>query len=373
MRSLRVLIPILLFLAAPSLLFAQHPLSGEVRVSADTQELQQVPRVAANPSGEFVVVWAVTHPEANERSLRAVRFNADGTPATGELLIAEQNLQTPLSFAVTMMDDGSFAMVLPKPAATGVDLVARWYAPNGDQDGDDVLVTQDASPFFSISTQGDGGLVAVWQELSQGVKARVFKASRAAGSEILIDPAGLAPAVSVGPQGAFVVAWLNGDVVGRRFTPQGTAASRRFVVAKGEVFLPLRIAKDDGGNFLIFYGGPSSAMGQRYKADTTPIGGPLKLQATANFDVAVGGQGNFVLVWEVPVPGTQASRSNAFVRRFKSDGTPLGPQLRVNERMQGFQSFPRVAIGADGGFVVVWQRTLTASISDIFARRYGQK
>ena len=52
MKPFRTLIAALLFLAAPSLLFAQHPLSGEVRVSADTQELQQVPRVAANPSGE---------------------------------------------------------------------------------------------------------------------------------------------------------------------------------------------------------------------------------------------------------------------------------------------------------------------------------
>jgi hypothetical protein len=372
MKTLRILIPTLLFLAAPSLLLAQHPLTGETRVSADTQEVQQVPRLAANPAGEFVVVWAVTHAEANERSLRAMRFNADGTPGTGELLIAEQNLQTPLSFAVTMNDDGSFAVVLPKPAGTGVDLVARWYAPNGDQDGEDVLVTHDGSPFFSISTQGDGGLVAVWQGLTQGVKARVFKASHAAGSEILIDPAGSVPAVSVGPQGSFVVAWLNGSVIARRFTPQGTVASRRFVVAPAPVFLPLHIAKDDGGNFLIVYAGPDSVMGRRYKADTTPIGGPLKLKTGVNFDVAVGGQGNFVLVWEVPGPGVETSRSNIFVRRFKSDGSPLGPQLRVNERMQGFQTSPGVAIGADGGFVVVWQRTSAANTGDIFARRYAR-
>jgi hypothetical protein len=371
MKPFRALIAALLFLAVPSLLFAQHPLTGEIRVSADTQEIQQLPRVATNPAGEFVIVWAVSPAEANERSLRAVRFNADGTPGTGEILIAEQNLQTPLSFAVTMMDDGSFTVVFPKPAGTGLDLVARWYAPNGDPDGDDVLVTHDGSPFFSISTQGDGGLVAVWQGLTQGVKARVFKASHAAGSEILIDSRGSSPAVSVGPQGAFVVAWLNGDVVARRYTPQGTVASRRFVVSKGDDFQPIHIAKDDSGDFLIVYGGPDVAIGQRYKADTQPIGGPLRLPAGPNYDVAVGGQGNFVLVWEVLVPGAGNSRSNAFVRRFKSDGTPLGPQLRVNERTQGRQAFPGVAIGADGGFVVVWQRTTTGS-SDIFVRRYAR-
>ena len=374
MKSFRVLIPALLFLAIPSLLFAQHPLSGEVRVSPDSQERQELPQIATNRTGEFVVTWLVSHPEADERSLRAVRFDADGTPATGELVVEEETLDVPTTSAVAMMDDGSFVVVFPKVDGAGLDLVARWYAPNGDPDGEDVVVTRGGTGDFSISTQGDGGFVAAWKGSTPSIRARIFKASHAAGAEIVIDAAGASPVVSVGPQDAFVVAWLNGNVVARRFTPQGDIASRRFTVAKGDVLLPLHIAKDDSGGFAIFWGGPASTVfGQRYKADTTPVGSLLRLQAGASFDVAVGGQGNFVLAWEAPDAGGQGG-TNVFTRRFKSDGSPLGPQLRVNVRTPGFQGSPQVGIGADGGFVVVWQSQLGGSAaSDIFARQYERK
>jgi hypothetical protein len=374
MKSLRLLIPALLFLAVPSLVLAEHPVTGEVRVSVGSQDVQELPRIATNRAGEFVVIWRAIHAVADEASLRAVRFNADGTPATGELLIEEETLDVPSTYAVAMMDDGSFVVVFPKADGAGLDLVARWYAPNGDPDGDDVVVTRGGTGDFSISTQGDGGFVAVWKGSTPSIRARIFKATHAAGSEITIDTAGDSPVVSVGPQDAFVVAWVNDNVLARRFTPQGDIASRRFTVAKGAVLLPLHIAKDDHGGFAIFWGGPTATVfGQRYKADTTPVGGLLRLPAGASFDVAVGGQGNFVLAWEAPDAGSP-SGTNVFTRRFKSDGSPLGPQLRVNVRTPGFQGRPEVGIGADGGFVVVWQGQVGGSAdSDIFARQYDRK
>jgi hypothetical protein len=170
-----------------------------------------------------------------------------------------------------------------------------------------------------------------------------------------------------------VVVWRNGGIVGRRFTPQGGTASRRFVVANVAAPQPLHIAKDDGGNFLVLWGGGPTVLGQRYKADTTPIGGVLRLQAGGEYDMAMGGQGNFVLVWEAPGTGTQDG-TNVFARRFKSDGAPLGPQLRVNVRKQGSQELPQVGIGADGGFVVVWESFAPdRSSSSIFDRRYLRK
>ncbi|HSU84789.1 MAG TPA: hypothetical protein VLR69_20405, partial [Thermoanaerobaculia bacterium] len=81
---------------------------------------------------------------------------------------------------------------------------------------------------------------------------------------------------------------------------------------------------------------------------------------------------NFVLVWEAPDPGSQGT--NVFARRFKSTGdAPLGPQLRVNQRAKGSQAAPQVGIGADGGFVVVWQSLPDATPSGIFARRFDRK
>ena len=85
----------------------------------------------------------------------------------------------------------------------------------------------------------------------------------------------------------------------------------------------------------------------------------------------MGGKGNFVLAWEAP--DTIHGGTNVFARRFKSDGSPLGPQLRVNLHARGSQQLPSVGIGADGGFIVVWQSRQDDVVSDIFARRYDRK
>ena len=373
MKTFRVLSLMLLFLVVPSLLLAQRPLSGEVRVSTDSRELQRFPHVATNGTGEFVVTWVVTHPNNDQTSLRAVRFKANGTPATGERLIADQALDLAANSAVAMMDDGSFVVVFPDLDLATPALMARWYSPDGHPDGEDVLVTRNWSPDFSISTQGDGGFVVAWEGSTPSVRARVFAPSHAGGSELVIDPAGTDPVVAVGPQGAFVVAWRNGNIVARRFTPQGGAATDRFVVANVTTPQPLHIAKDESGNFLIVWGTGPTVFAQRYEADTTRIGGVLRLQAGGDYDMAMGGQGNFVLVWEAPGTGAQDG-TNVFARRFKSNGLPLGPQLRVNVRKLGFQEHPQVGIGADGGFIVVWDSSAPdRSFSNVFERRYLRK
>jgi hypothetical protein len=369
MKTLRVLIPTLLFLAAPSLLLAQHPLSGDLRVNVETGESQQFPHLAANPMGEFVVTWTKAHSDDAGSSLFAVRFNANGTPATGEILIAEMAAVSASNSAVAMMDDGSFVVVYPNLVAN--DLAARRYNPDGTPAGAELAVSRNWTQDFSVSTRGDGGFVVAWQGGQQSLWARVFPPSHAAGPELRIAPAGTDPAVAVGPQGAFVVAWQNGNLVARRFTPQGAPVSPVFTVASGAG--QPRIAKDDSGDFLIFWGGPAgSVLERRYAADTTPIGGLLHLQAGKDYDVAVGGKGNFVLAWEAS--DTVHGGTNVFARRFKSDGSPLGPQLRVNLHARGSQQLPSVGIGADGGFVVVWQSQADGTTtSDIFARRYDSK
>ena len=373
MKTFRVLSLMLLFLVVPSLLFAQRPLSGEVRVSTDSRELQQFPHVATNRTGEFVVTWVVTHSNNDETSLRAVRFKANGTPATGELLIADQALDLAANSAVAMMDDGSFVVVFPDLDLATPALMARWYGPDGHPDGEDVLVTRNWSPDFSISTQGECGFVVVWEGSAPSVRARFFAANHAGGSEIVIDPAGTDPVVAVGPQGAFVVAWRNNGIVSRRFTPQGGQGSQVVVVSRDTTPQPLHIAKDDSGNFLIVWGTGPTVSAQRYTADFAKIGGVLRLQAGGDYDMAMGGQGNFVLVWEAPGTGAQDG-TNVFARRFKSNGLPLGPQLRVNVRKLGSQEHPQVGIGADGGFIVVWDSSAPdRSFSNIFDRRYLRK
>lgn len=373
MRTFRVLSLMLLALIIPSLLLAQHPLSGDLRVNLDTGDAHRFPHLATNPSGEFVVTWVSAHPSGDGSSLFAVRFNANGTPATGEILVSDHAQDLAANSALALMDDGSFVVVFPKLDGATSTLAARWYAPNGDPEGSDVLVTRNGSPSFSVSTQGDGGFVVAWEGNTPSAWTRVFGSDHSSGPETLIDPRGTDPVVAVGPQGGFVVAWKSGGIVARRFTALGTPAGRRFVVDSGltggGAANTLHIGKQDDGSFLILWGTGPVVFGRRYNSDATPIGGLLRLQAGTGYDAAIGGKGNFVLVWEVPDSGTEGG-TNVFARRFGADGASFGPLFRVNLHARGSQELPHVGIGADGGFVVVWQSRPDATSSDIFARRF---
>jgi hypothetical protein len=375
MTTIRALVPILLFLVLPSILLAQHPVGGDLQVSTDTHAAQRFPHVATNRSGGFVVTWVSADPGGGH-SLHATRFNADGLAATGEILVSDQALDIASSSAAALMEDGSFVVVFP--ALDGRSLVARWFDSEGTQDGADVLVTAGGSPDFSLSTQGTDGVVVAWEGHASGAWFRVLERGHNPGPETLVDPAGVDPVVAVGPQGGFVMAWRHGQIVARRFTAVGAPSGRRFVVDPGNsgagagTANTLHIGKEEDGDFLILWGPGPTVFGRRFKADATPIGGLIRVQAGAGYDAAIGGQGNFVLVWEAPDPAPLAG-TNVFARRFKSDGAPLGPQVRVNEHVKGFQAFPRVGIGADGGFTVVWQSQPAAGSSDVFARRFERK
>lgn len=371
MKTFRIPILVLLFLMIPALVLAQHPLGGDLPVSTSGAP-QQYPHLAANDLGEFVVTWVGAHAHDSGFSLYAVRYNANGTAATEQIVVSDQAQNVAANSAVAIMDDGSFVVLFPKPDSTGQTLTARWYTKGGDADGSDVAVTRNFASDFSLSTRGDGGFVAVWEGSTASARARVFKPDHSAGGEIVVDPAGLDPVVAVGPQGAFVVAWKKSQqILARRFTPQGGAPGGISVVDSSTGTGNLQIGKDDDGNFLILWSAGSTVHGRRFSSDIRPLDGLLTMQAGANYDAAFGGKGNFVLVWEAPDPGSQGT--NVFARRFKSTGAPLGPQLRVNQHAKGSQAAPQVGIGADGGFVVVWQSLPDATPSGIFARRYDRK
>ena len=67
-------------------------------------------------------------------------------------------------------------------------------------------------------------------------------------------------------------------------------------------------------------------------------------------DVAVAPDGHSVVVWI-----NDFLPANVMARVLAADGTPRTGDLRVSTSEAGFQSSPRVAMAADGSFVVVWQ------------------
>ncbi|MBP9823189.1 MAG: hypothetical protein KBF21_03095 [Thermoanaerobaculia bacterium] len=104
-----------------------------------------------------------------------------------------------------------------------------------------------------------------------------------------------------------------------------------------------------------------SVQGQRYSAAGVAQGTQFQvnsatLSTQARPDVAQFPNGEFVVVWDsLSSPGTDSSGWSVQGQRFNADGSPLGTEFQVNTHSTGSQRSPRVAAGAAGEFVVVWQ------------------
>jgi hypothetical protein len=79
--------------------------------------------------------------------------------------------------------------------------------------------------------------------------------------------------------------------------------------------------------------------------------------------VAMAADGHFVVVWVDG--GVRGTAANVMARIFSADGTPQTGDLRVSTREPGFQDHPRVAMSANGSFVVVWSARVSGAPQDV--------
>lgn len=94
---------------------------------------------------------------------------------------------------------------------------------------------------------------------------------------------------------------------------------------------------------------------QRYSADGSRLGPRVRaneylLGNQQNASLAADSAGNIVVVWEQSENG----RIDAIWRRFDINLAPLGPSVRANDLLNGLGVAPRVAMAADGRFVITW-------------------
>jgi hypothetical protein len=107
-------------------------------------------------------------------------------------------------------------------------------------------------------------------------------------------------------------------------------------------------------------------------AQGTPLGPEFRVNTyTTNSQrlpsVASDSAGNFVVVWW----NFGYSTYGIFAQRYASTGAPNGAEFRVNSYTTGSQRYPSVAADSTGNFVVAWQRNSGPSIDGIFAQRYN--
>lgn len=382
MRSPRTcfVLLVLLGLAVPTLAEAQRPWGPPFQVNVRTAGLQAVADLAMNARGDFLVTWIdVPAQGGGSRTIVSRRFAADGTPVTGEILVASDPADSDPAKAV-VMDDGSFVVVFP----VFPDLVARRYGPDGGLLGESVVARGLQRGQYAVAARPQGGFALVWQKDGLVLTTRLFGADG--------KPAGLArrigqgrsPSVAVGPDGESVVTWLvelpipNQEHLGdfylfaQRFGADGRPLGGKIAVQgrlRGILALP-QVAKDGQGDFLVLWkangvlqeGGVRSfqegVFVKRFDADGEPLTGPVKV-AEERVDVprlAMDQAGNFDVAW---------SQSGVFVRRFTPDGAPFRQALAVDSAGR----LPLVASDANGNFVLAWSGFSEEILAQRFRRR----
>jgi hypothetical protein len=323
------------------------PLGDEFRVNASFQFGNHASSVAADPAGNFVVIWE-WEPLENA-GLLGQRYSSSGVPLGGHFSLGGP-LNYSLSPAVAVDAAGNFVVVW-HTLSTAQDpfsgVFGQRYAGSGAPLGTLFHVntyTTDHQIVSSVAADASGNFVVVWQSNAQdgsgfGVFGQRFASTGAPlGSEFRVNTytsgSQSYPSVAADPSGSFVVVWQS--------------------------------TTQDGSGDGVF--------GQRYDSSAAPLGPEFLVNtftggSQGRPSVSVDASGNFVVVWQSTAQ--DGSSDGVFGQRYDSSGAPLGPEFLVNTYTTNGQAQPAVVADSSGAFVVVWESVLQdGSGRGVFGQRW---
>jgi hypothetical protein len=318
-------------------------------VNSYTTGVQDSASVAADASGNFVVVWQSSDGDGPD-GIFGRRFDASGTPQGAEFRVNSYTTGVQDDPAVSSDANGNFVVVWDSNGQDGNarGIFGQRFNAAGVPQGaffQANTYTTNQQRFPAVSSDAGGDFVVVWQSNYQdgnlyGVFGQRFGASGVAqGAEFRVNTYTtrnqIFPVVASDASGNFVVAW---DSYGQDHTLDRGIFSQRF---------------DSAG----------LRLGAAFRVNTFTTGNQF---AAA---VASDANGNFVIVWE---SAQEVSGSGAFGQRFDFAGVPLESEFHVNSYTTSDQRLPTVAFDANGRFVVTWgSKYQDGGLYGVFAQRYG--
>ncbi|MDH3593418.1 MAG: VCBS repeat-containing protein [Rhodospirillales bacterium] len=376
--------------------------ANEFQVNTTTTNVQRVPAVAMDDAGNFVVAWEGLGLDGSFNAVFARRYDAAGGALGGEFQV---NTHTTLSQempAVAMDFDGDFVVAWQSGEQDGDFygvFVRRYDAAGNPLDVSEVQVnnfTTGSQQNPAVAMDFDGNFVVAWRSDQQdgdnfGVFVKRFDAAGTAldGADIQVNVTTTGsqtnPAVAMDFDGDFVVAW-HGDGLGdgfgifaRRFDAAGTALGGEFLVntVTAQAQTSPAVAMDADGDFVVAwesyvfpttievfaqrFQGPDKVAGD-FNADArrdilwrnTTTGNAILWQMDGFVREAEGSVGSADPVWQI-----------AGINDFDGDGqadilwrhTTSGNTILW--RMSGFE---RLATGSIGNVPPVWEIADTSDL-----------
>jgi hypothetical protein len=152
---------------------ASGPLTAQFQVNTVTGSAQQLPAVAADVAGNFVVVWESYSSGGNDSSSRSIQarlFDAAGAAVGPEFQVNTSTVNEQKSPAVARSSNGAFVVVWESNHGTSdFDIMAQRYDAAGAKVGAELLVnsghTTGTQGAPAVAMAGNGDFVVVWTGL----------------------------------------------------------------------------------------------------------------------------------------------------------------------------------------------------------------
>jgi hypothetical protein len=377
--------------------FAGNPEGANLELGdEDFPKDQFLPKLAILDNSSFVAIWI----DEETFEIRGRRFTKELSPLGESFGVSDSPIPyTTWSPAVSSDSNGKFVVVW-SDTRSGNNIYARRFDREGNPLGIGIQVNDDDGSKLHISPQVSAGFsgdfAIVWEDFRNtdaDIYAQRFDSSGTKlGGNVLINLDSLnedqyTPSVAVGPQGRFMVAWVDlrwGDeaLFSRSLSFEFPTKDTLVIGITAETTSVVQetppIVVDTLGRFTLAwveYAPPNPAIyAQRFDSLGQGLGVTItvsNLQSISerhSLSLGASPGGSFVAAWM----DKQTGNYDIFAQRINSFGFPQGENLIVNDDQMGAnQSLPRIATRSDGSFMVAWE-DLRRGTRDIFIKRLDQ-
>lgn len=321
---------------------------------------QEYPQVAVLPNGGAVFVWQGG--ALGFQKIYARFMNADGTFATGDILVGADTNQPSLHPAVAVLTGGEVVVVWSRMEADGhlQGICAQRLSAAGAMLGAEWVVNQSSNYNQSkpaVTALAGGGFTVAW--VSESIR-------------------GIDPLVTEGGTDAIAV-----EILARRYDAGAQPVAGEFKVnTAAHLCNHPALAATAAGGFTVAWEQRDATVrtngldvfSRTYDASGVPIAAPVVVNADRYGDqyaprLALHAQTHLV-VWTSL--GQDGSYEGVYGRALTASGAPTGNEFLVNTTTLNRQNHPVVAADGAGRLLVVWSSFTGAAVGvDLYAQRYA--
>jgi len=389
------------------------PLGGAFQVNTTTDGAQNYPDVITLSDGSIVVYWDSGDSGANGSDIRAVHYRVDAETGaltlvgSGDFIVNSYTSGKQYKPVGVALEDGGYLLIWGSEGGDGDGsaIYAQRFDANDNRVGREFLVNTttagnqgtggdsvDATHIFDAVLTADGSVYVTWQSdnvdgAGTGIEGIVIDVDAAFYSEYTVNTttsgAQTVSSVASLPDGGAIVVWQSasgdgagscikgqlldakGQPVGAEFTVNTTTAGDQLtpqVAALADGSVQVVWSTDSGGHikgqgYVYSYDSAGNvnglaASGGEYNVDSSTAYSKMRVPVIAALD-----DGGYMVVWEASLSGSWV----VYGRQYDASGTPVTAEtvlattgLNANAIIPEWEPLPSVTTLANGQVAITY-------------------